>query len=369
MKTGRNDPCPCGSGVKYKRCHLDRENQKPMTEGEVIGMASSHKIDKKCFHPSTGKGSCQGKIIQSHTISKSSSLKKVARNGKVLHFKPSISSLFDNDGNLSVEEVGINQASTFPGFCKKHDKEMFSPIEDKDFECNEYNSFLLGYRALTKEIYAKESVIDFIPKMRSLDRGYTMPDQAYVQNMLNSFQQGSEWGIRDLKYHKEKYDNAFRSKDYSGSNFYIIKFSNVPHLLYSGAIYPEYDFQGRLLQTLGTDDQLDHISVNAISTPVGGCVVFQWMEESEVNCKFIRSLNSLRDEIKASAITQFVFESFENLYMEPSWWESLGTMQKTLSSRVMCGASTRNHEPSCFVHDGEEYHHWKEIKIETNIEI
>jgi uncharacterized protein YecA (UPF0149 family) len=21
MKVGRNDPCPCGSGKKYKRCH------------------------------------------------------------------------------------------------------------------------------------------------------------------------------------------------------------------------------------------------------------------------------------------------------------------------------------------------------------
>ncbi|MBI4329373.1 MAG: SEC-C domain-containing protein, partial [Chloroflexi bacterium] len=21
QKVGRNDPCPCGSGLKYKRCH------------------------------------------------------------------------------------------------------------------------------------------------------------------------------------------------------------------------------------------------------------------------------------------------------------------------------------------------------------
>jgi preprotein translocase subunit SecA len=21
VKVGRNDPCPCGSGLKYKRCH------------------------------------------------------------------------------------------------------------------------------------------------------------------------------------------------------------------------------------------------------------------------------------------------------------------------------------------------------------
>ena len=26
-KVGRNDPCPCGSGLKYKKCHLNREPQ------------------------------------------------------------------------------------------------------------------------------------------------------------------------------------------------------------------------------------------------------------------------------------------------------------------------------------------------------
>ena len=26
MKTGRNDPCPCGSGLKYKKCCADKEN-------------------------------------------------------------------------------------------------------------------------------------------------------------------------------------------------------------------------------------------------------------------------------------------------------------------------------------------------------
>jgi hypothetical protein len=25
MKIGRNDPCPCGSGKKYKKCHLDED--------------------------------------------------------------------------------------------------------------------------------------------------------------------------------------------------------------------------------------------------------------------------------------------------------------------------------------------------------
>ena len=25
MKTGRNDPCPCGSGLKFKKCCLMKE--------------------------------------------------------------------------------------------------------------------------------------------------------------------------------------------------------------------------------------------------------------------------------------------------------------------------------------------------------
>jgi hypothetical protein len=369
VKIGRNDPCPCGSGIKYKQCHLDRESQTELSEGELIGMASSHKIDKKCFHPLAGKYTCNGKIIRSHTISKSSSLKKVSRNGKVLHFNPSMNSLLANNGRLSIVEVGINQASTFPGFCKKHDKELFSPIEDRAFQCDEYSSFLLGYRALTREIFEKESAIAFVPQMRSVDRGKSPEQQYFVQDMLDAYLKGSELGIRDLKANKEAYDIAFKENDYSSSKYYMISFSNIPNLLYSGAVYPEYDFRGNALQVLGHGEQLDHISVNAVSTPAGGCVVFQWMRDSDVNLDFVRSLHGLDEKRKASAITQFAFESFENLYIEPTWWESLGNRQNSLENRVMCGSSSRNHESKCFVPDGTNYHNWDDIQIDTNIEI
>ncbi|MGD9041540.1 MAG: SEC-C metal-binding domain-containing protein, partial [Desulfobacteraceae bacterium] len=26
-KVGRNDPCPCGSGKKFKKCHMGREDE------------------------------------------------------------------------------------------------------------------------------------------------------------------------------------------------------------------------------------------------------------------------------------------------------------------------------------------------------
>ena len=130
MKIGRNALCPCGSGLKYKKCHLDREQQPEVTEGEVRGMASKHRVAKRCFHSSVDAGRCSGKIIEAHTVSKSGSLRKIARNGKVNHFKPDINALFDTGGKLVLREVGVGQASTFPGFCARHDKELFAAIED-----------------------------------------------------------------------------------------------------------------------------------------------------------------------------------------------------------------------------------------------
>ncbi|WP_217908963.1 SEC-C metal-binding domain-containing protein [Vreelandella maris] len=34
-KIGRNDPCWCGSGKKYKRCHKDREDEEPVKAWEA----------------------------------------------------------------------------------------------------------------------------------------------------------------------------------------------------------------------------------------------------------------------------------------------------------------------------------------------
>src|SRR5271157_6033733 len=36
MKTGRNDPCPCGSGKKYKKCCLAKDQEASLRPTAVI---------------------------------------------------------------------------------------------------------------------------------------------------------------------------------------------------------------------------------------------------------------------------------------------------------------------------------------------
>jgi preprotein translocase subunit SecA len=35
-KIGRNDPCPCGSGKKFKNCHMGRENELMAAGGSAV---------------------------------------------------------------------------------------------------------------------------------------------------------------------------------------------------------------------------------------------------------------------------------------------------------------------------------------------
>ena len=55
---GRNDPCPCGSGKKFKKCHIGREHQLPPVRQEAVAPvpAPAFRVQKeKKLHVQDGK--------------------------------------------------------------------------------------------------------------------------------------------------------------------------------------------------------------------------------------------------------------------------------------------------------------------------
>ena len=47
-KIGRNDPCPCGSGKKYKKCCLKQYQTDPTISNSEIAILANN-IQKKCI--------------------------------------------------------------------------------------------------------------------------------------------------------------------------------------------------------------------------------------------------------------------------------------------------------------------------------
>jgi hypothetical protein len=108
-----------------------------------------------CYHPEAPNG-CSDRIINAHEISKSSQLKAIALDGVVISGKPvSMFEQIKHSGMTVFREVGIKKASTFSGFCDKHDNEFFSPIEDEVFQPTARQVALVHYRMLAREFHSK----------------------------------------------------------------------------------------------------------------------------------------------------------------------------------------------------------------------
>jgi hypothetical protein len=53
LKTGRNEPCPCGSGRKYKKCHLaadEKAESEVMTKAAAEAAAKAKADEKETDH-------------------------------------------------------------------------------------------------------------------------------------------------------------------------------------------------------------------------------------------------------------------------------------------------------------------------------
>lgn len=364
MKLGRNQPCWCGSGKKFKKCHLNRQEQEEVKPWEAAQSLRKAFGAKYCSVPDALKSQCKGNIVRAHSVSKSMNLKKIERDGHVYAFIPSFENLTRNHGVLHPELYGINKASTFTGFCAYHDKQLFSPLEDQEFVGSKEQCFLLAYRAQARENFTKKSSANLMDFMKQADRGKSPFEQFDIQSMAFHHGLGTEAGVRDGTIYKNKFDTILTSKNFCDINAFILNFKRTPSVFCSAGIFPECDFLGNPLQDLfDLETTPDMLTFSTIATKSGGAAVFAWLSDSDSkgNCeKFINSLKAITPGGITSSLIRFFFEFCENVFMEPTWWESLGKhKQDSLVSRLASAASLlEERKADCLCTDSLMFDDW-----------
>jgi hypothetical protein len=214
---GRNDPCWCRSGRKWKHCHLGRDKQPRPNINELLNAIGQDQARGYCVHPDAGTGTCSGGPTDAHTIQKEGGLRAIAENGHVISSKKGAFAIARNDGEIIPQRDGISTASTFPGFCNTHDA-MFSPAEQKIVPLSREVAFLLSYRAIAYEKFLKESALRSNERTRQeADKGQPFAEQASIQQGLYATKYVTELGLADLTRSKAAFDAAYRGS--SGSGF------------------------------------------------------------------------------------------------------------------------------------------------------
>lgn len=312
----------------------------PVNPQATMAEARKNLIDRYCSHPAASPTECSNQIINAHTIQKRGGLAAIAEEGHVISGLAGTKDLFKNKGQIIPKRVGINSASTFTGFCGRHDAEMFLPVERRLTKLDIEACFLLSFRALAYEAYQKRLSLKWIDVYRQADRGRDFAAQCDIQGYIWHHAEGVRLGVNDSERWKKEYDQAFVSGDYKGFRCYTIKLSEIIPIVACGGLHVEYDFEGRALQKLGRDLlNYEHMLYNLTVLNGKSVAVFGWSGKIDGPATaLVQSLAELPSSEKVQAIVRLAFEHLENVYMRPSWWIGLApSVQAKIVARMASG--------------------------------
>jgi hypothetical protein len=318
-----------GDEPELREHELDQLTEKPFKKGI-------------CLHPNAPL-ECGEKIIKAHTVQKSAGIKAISEDGHVLSVKDGILRQKKKDSirPFTPARVGLHRASTFQGFCDKHDAELFRPVEVCTWLPSKENAFLLSFRAVAYEAYSKLAEQRSNEIMREvLDRGIPFENQISVQQWLVGRSVGLELGVRDSGNWKRAYDKVFLDADYSRFHFAAIEFDPLLPVVACGGLHVQYDFFGTQLQKLGKQvSNYAHVTINITASDNCSVFVLGWAGEADgPSAELVRSFLSIAEDRKADAVIRLCFEHLENTYLRESWWNELSSETRAkLFDRILSG--------------------------------
>lgn len=316
MKIGRNDKCPCGSGLKYKKCCMNKQDDETFKDvrrinGNINLLKKQSKISQ-CIYPVKDK--CRGEIINAHSIQNNKILNKLAENGHVLMVTTKINDLV----SIDLKKESRNKATTFTGFCKYHDDVVFIDIEKRDFCKEEKQIFLFAYRAFALEYHKKMEATQMMRKAFT-----KLPKQALDNGLIDSIKM-HELALNDNNQIKQIFDASLLNQKYDifcsliWELNYEIEFSAT----FMSAL--EYDLEGNMINDVTSTDEerLKSIFFNIFSDNKKSYIVISWLNEDEdVYKDFKNQMQKLNDEERLIVISNLIVNHTENLVISPRLWD------------------------------------------------
>lgn len=208
----------------------------------------------RCLH--FDKGRRCNEIIKAHSIQKNNSLSEISHNGHIYKADSSIGTLKNNNGRVVYRKYGINKVSTFLGFCKKHDNELFEPIDNSVLIPTDQQIALYAYRSLCRELFVSENALN--SAKCNIEKG--IPQEA-ISELMKGYVKGKSFGYQNLLKHKSDFDNTLSHGTYYDIRYVIFISKQNLTVAFSGLFYPDFDFSGRQLQDLS--DQNSKLSLIA----------------------------------------------------------------------------------------------------------
>jgi hypothetical protein len=345
LKIGRNEPCPCGSGKKYKKCCLVKTDMQRLAEAVTN---ATHNIKneariKQCLHPKHDE--CDNKIIRAHAIQNNRILSKIAENGMLVTLDGTQFHMFQ------VSDLkGRKNATTFTGFCSYHDKTLFQDIEDSDFVASTKQVFLFTYRTMAWHYHKKQEQTNaaLIQCEKMFDQGYDMTKSEDFSDYMT----GLKLGLEDNDKEKKIFDQALLSEDYESISYTIWEIPYAVNFSISMMHELEYDIEGNRINDLLNNENVYSIYLNIFPANNKSFCIWSWLKNNDsVFSKFVKQFEALEILDKENYLNNNLLRWSDSIVISPRLWNKWG---EGIQQGILAHA---NFEPLYRVLENEENMH------------
>ena len=193
---------------------------------EKAKLIESHvKRWKKIYHTPIclAQGECSGVIGKSHTVSEAMSLKYIAENDHVLVRQ---ANLFGQAVQqvLGLKKHSVHDALTFPGFCNRHDMDLFKSLDRSPFMATPEQLFMQAYRCDCREYYFKACQVQVSLDATQIAELQGLPgDKKYKLSPLFELNKEAMYrSLGDSIASKEKFEKLLANLDYRRLQSYVV---------------------------------------------------------------------------------------------------------------------------------------------------
>ncbi|GAA0873994.1 hypothetical protein GCM10009118_04020 [Wandonia haliotis] len=295
-------------------------------EKEYRRMQSVFKKDsriKECFHHN--KEECEGKIKQSHSIQRNGRLSiiegEVNGNQSIYTFTSFKSS--PERMLQSLVPIGKKEASTFFGFCDYHDTNLFSPIENFEFDDSDEHLFLHSYRSFAHSYHRKQEEVNI----------YSNPESDFIKTLppqfVDTFIEGLQMGVNDVKPHKESLDKALDNKEYDYLEYLVYEKDGLYPFAVSSGMSPRVSYSGKPMNN-HVDETLPWSMplITFLPDKAKTFVIIAAFPDDKNAVNLLDELYELNDYQLERAITSLIIANCENTFFSPKVWRKMSDKQK-----------------------------------------
>jgi hypothetical protein len=262
---------------------------------------------QKCLEPTL---TCPKPAIKAHSVQNATSLGLIAEQNHVYELRMSVRS---GVPQCTFEKVGRNQASTFPGFCGRHDTDIFKPIDTKPLSLEDAEQlFLIAYRSVSRELH---TVMEGAMRLqmtleRQIAAGVVPKDAASSAMLEATGHMMKAWGV--WKHRLEFYDRPFekgRFDDVLHSTFTI---EGRKPILASSSFFSVDD------RAWGKRFAAVTLNVIPTSETQSTVIVSYPKEQSGKARRYFAPIILKRGEERLYALSHMLVDRSENFFISPS---------------------------------------------------